>query len=109
MTAQTQRSKSLLSEDFFAQRRDYGHPSSAPIFIVGLPRAGSTLIEQILSSHSLVEGTMELPDIPALARSLTRAARQEGSARYPEPLASLDAAECHSLGARYLAGTRIQR
>jgi tetratricopeptide (TPR) repeat protein len=109
VTAQTQRTKSLLTAGFFAQRGDYGHPATEPIFIVGLPRAGSTLIEQILSSHSLVEGTMELPDIPALARSLTRAARQEGSARYPEPLASLDAAECHSLGARYLAGTRIQR
>ena len=81
VTAQTQRSKSLLTADFFAQRRDYGHPSSAPIFIVGLPRAGSTLIEQILSSHSLVEGTMELPDIPALARSMTasRAAGRHGA------------------------------
>jgi tetratricopeptide (TPR) repeat protein len=109
ITAQTQRSKSLLTADFFARRRDYGHPSTAPIFVVGLPRAGSTLIEQILSSHSQVEGTMELPDIPALARSLTRAARQEGSARYPEPLASLDAQQCRSLGEQYLAGTSIQR
>src|ERR1700722_1416463 len=64
VTAQAKRSKSLLTADFFAQRRGHGDPSSAPIFIVGLPRAGSTLIEQILSSHSLVEGTMELPDIP---------------------------------------------
>jgi predicted Zn-dependent protease len=109
VTAQTQRSKALLSAEFFTQRRDYGDPSSAPIFIVGLPRAGSTLIEQILSSHSLVEGTMELPDIPALARSVTQAARQEGMGRYPEPLAGLDARECRALGEQYLAGTRIQR
>jgi predicted Zn-dependent protease len=109
VTAQTQRSKSMLTAEFFAQRRDYGHSSTAPIFIVGLPRAGSTLIEQILSSHSLVEGTMELPDIPALARSLTKEATQEGRARYPEPLASLDAAQSRTLGERYLARSGIQR
>jgi tetratricopeptide (TPR) repeat protein len=107
--AQTQRSKSLLTADFFAQRRDHGHSSTAPIFIVGLPRAGSTLIEQILASHSLVEGTMELPDIPTLARSLTQDAKQEGTARYPEPLTSLTAEDCRALGERYLASTRIQR
>ena len=106
ISAQTQRSRTLFTADFFAQRHGHGHPSSAPIFIVGLPRAGSTLIEQILSSHSLVEGTMELPDIPALARSITRDA---GEARYPEPLAALTATDCHSLGERYLAGTAIQR
>ena len=109
VTAQTQRGKSLFTADFFAQRRGYGDPSPAPIFIVGLPRAGSTLIEQILSSHSLVEGTMELPDIPALARSITQAAKQEGMARYPEPLASLEAEQCRALGERYLASTKIQR
>ncbi|HEY2037216.1 MAG TPA: sulfotransferase, partial [Steroidobacteraceae bacterium] len=109
VTNQTQRSKSLLTADFFAQRRDFGHSSTAPIFIVGLPRAGSTLIEQILSSHSLVEGTMELPDIPAIARSLTQATRQDGTGRYPEPLAGLDARQCHALGEQYLASTRIQR
>ena len=106
VTAQTQRSRSLLTAEFFAQRRGYGHPSNAPVFIVGLPRAGSTLIEQILSSHSLVEGTMELPDIPALARSITRNANES---RYPEPLTALTAQDCHSLGERYLAGTAIQR
>jgi tetratricopeptide (TPR) repeat protein len=109
LTAQTRRSKSLLTADFFAQRPDYGHSSTAPIFIVGLPRAGSTLIEQILSSHSLVEGTMELPDIPTLARSITQDANNEGMTRYPGPLVSLDAEQCRALGERYLASTRIQR
>jgi tetratricopeptide (TPR) repeat protein len=109
VTAQAQRSKSLLTTDFFAQRRGYGDPSSAPIFIVGLPRAGSTLIEQILSSHSLVEGTMELPDIPALARTITQDAKQAGITPYPEPLASLEAAQCRALGEQYLASTQIQR
>jgi hypothetical protein len=65
------------------------------------------LIEQILSSHSLVEGTMELPDIPALARSITR--DTGGGERYPEPLAALREQDCHALGERYLAGTTIQR
>lgn len=106
VTAQTERSRALFTAEFFAQRRGYGHRSSEPIFIVGLPRAGSTLIEQILSSHSLVEGTMELPDIPALARSITRDA---GAARYPEPVAGLSAQDCHALGERYLAETAIQR
>jgi tetratricopeptide (TPR) repeat protein len=109
-TAHIQRSKALFTAEFFAARRGYGHPTAEPIFIVGLPRAGSTLIEQILASHSQVEGTMELPDIPALARSLTQAARAESAeARYPDSLARLDAAQCSALGERYLAGTRIQR
>ena len=106
VSAQTERGRKLFTPEFFAQRRDYGHPSNAPIFIVGLPRAGSTLIEQILSSHSLVEGTMELPDIPALARSITR---DTGVGRYPEPIAGLTAQDCRSLGERYLAETAIQR
>jgi tetratricopeptide (TPR) repeat protein len=110
ITAQIQRSKALFSAEFFAQRRGYGHPSAEPIFIVGLPRAGSTLIEQILASHSQVEGTMELPDIPMLARSVTQTARQsQGEARYPDVLAELEERDCRSLGERYLEGTRIQR
>jgi tetratricopeptide (TPR) repeat protein len=110
MTAQIQRSKRLFTAELFAARHGFGHPSAEPIFIVGLPRAGSTLIEQILASHSLVEGTMELPDIPALARTATQEARLETpQARYPEPLARLDAAQCHALGERYLESTRVQR
>src|ERR1700733_4654114 len=60
----------VCTSDFFAARRDYGCPSDEPIFIVGLPRAGSTLLEQILASHSQVEGTLELPDIPRLVGDL---------------------------------------
>jgi tetratricopeptide (TPR) repeat protein len=58
------------TREFFAARRGYGHDSRAPIFIVGLPRSGSTLLEQILASHSQVEGTMELADIPRLVQRL---------------------------------------
>lgn len=82
------------------EERTGGCEASDPIFIVGLPRAGSTLIEQILSSHSLVEGTSELPDIPALARK---------PGRYPEALLGLNEDERRSLGEEYLKRTSVQR
>ena len=63
MSTHVARIKSLFDAQFFADRKGYGAAAPDPIFIVGLPRAGSTLLEQILSSHSQVEGTMELPDI----------------------------------------------
>ena len=65
----------MFTPEFLAARSGAGAAAADPIFIVGLPRAGSTLIEQILSSHSQVEGTMELPDVPALAQSVGRAHR----------------------------------
>ena len=101
------RSKRLFSAEFFAARRGFGCAAPDPIFVVGLPRAGSTLIEQILSSHSAIEGTMELPDIPALARPFY--GQRDGEPGYPEALAGLDAAACRALGERYLEQTRIQR
>ena len=64
------RSQALFTREFFAERAGCGAQAGDPIFILGLPRAGSTLLEQILASHSLVEGTMELPDIPQIAREL---------------------------------------
>ena len=60
----------LCTREFFRQREGYGCADPAPIFIVGLPRAGSTLLEQILASHSQVEGTMELADVPRLVSSI---------------------------------------
>jgi tetratricopeptide (TPR) repeat protein len=107
-TGHVRRSKSLLTAAFFAARSDHGSPSPDPIFIVGLPRAGSTLIEQILSSHSAVEGTMELPDIISIARRLGGKHRGDLS-RYPEIMAELDAQDCRALGEEYLTRTRIQR
>jgi len=82
----------------FAARE--GCPAPDPIFILGMPRAGSTLVEQILSSHSLVEGTSELPDIPALARTI---------AGYPAGVATLSADELAAIGADYLRRAAIQR
>ena len=77
-----------------------GSPAPDPIFIVGMPRAGSTLIEQILSSHSLVEGTAELPDMPALARA---------KGRYPSSVAGMNADERKTVGEDYLKRTSVQR
>ena len=86
-----------------------GCTASDPIFIVGLPRSGSTLIEQILSSHSAIEGTMELPDIIAIARRLGGKKRAGEASAYPEILAALDPGEFAALGEEYLTRTRIQR
>jgi tetratricopeptide (TPR) repeat protein len=83
----------------FAERAG-GCDSPDPIFIVGMPRAGSTLVEQILSSHSLVEGTSELPDIPALARK---------AGRYPGAVLDLSAEQRAELGEEYLKRTSVQR
>jgi tetratricopeptide (TPR) repeat protein len=102
------RAKALFTEEFFAARTGAGSAATAPIFIVGLPRSGSTLIEQILASHSQVEGTMELPDVPALAQTVGDRAGDE-ALRYPQALASLPPAELRALGEDYLARTRIQR
>ncbi|MGN6707371.1 MAG: tetratricopeptide repeat-containing sulfotransferase family protein [Rhodanobacter sp.] len=93
--------------DFFAARAGMGCPARDPIFVVGLPRAGSTLIEQILSSHSQVEGTMELPEVASISRSLRR--QGEGETPYHDALAALDADALRALGEHYLAHTRIQR
>ena len=70
-----------FTADFLAERKDVGHRAPDPIFILGMPRAGSTLIEQILASHSAVEGTMELPDIPAIAMREGKGVRTIGLAR----------------------------
>ncbi len=91
-----------------AARAGQGHPAPDPIFIVGMPRAGSTLIEQILSSHSLIEGTTELPDIIALARELGARGKGEKSA-YPAIIADLAGEALARLGEEYIRRTRPQR
>ena len=105
---QMQRSRALFTPEFFAARAGQGAQAPDPIFIVGLPRSGSTLLEQILSSHPLVEGTMELADIVNMARELGGPhARVQGA--YPESIAALDENALRSLGERYLEQTRIYR
>jgi hypothetical protein len=109
MSTHVRRVKSLYTAQFFADRRDYGAAAPDPIFIVGLPRSGSTLLEQILSSHSQVEGTMELPDIAGIARSLFDIGKISQISGYSAVLATLDADHCRELGERYMSQTRIQR
>jgi hypothetical protein len=107
--ALVRRSKQLFTASFFAQHSGQGAVAGDPIFIVGLPRSGSTLLEQILASHSAVEGTMELPDIIAMSKALGGKRTQSQESRYPEVLAELSARELRSLGEQYIAQTRIQR
>jgi tetratricopeptide (TPR) repeat protein len=103
------RSVALYSEAFFAARAGSGSTARDPIFIVGLPRSGSTLIEQILSSHSQVEGTMELPDIIAIARRLGGKKLRGEKTLYPEVVAQLGPDALRELGEEYLQRTRVQR
>jgi tetratricopeptide (TPR) repeat protein len=98
----------LCTEEFFAQRADWGYPDAAPIFILGLPRAGSTLLEQILASHSQVEGTMELANIPRLVGSLG-GNRRFSESHYPNVLTELSAEECLRFGENYITETQVYR
>ena len=105
----TRLQKAVCTAEFFAARSGFGCTSAAPIFIVGLPRSGSTLIEQILATHSRVEGTMELADIPRMVQDLEGRTEHQGEPRYPAVLADLTAEDCRRLGDKYLADTRVYR
>ncbi len=108
-TLYVQRSKRVFTREFFAARSGAGAQAADPIFIVGLPRAGSTLLEQILSSHSLVEGTMELPDMPQIARELMSRRGRESETSFAQAVANVAPDELRALGERYLQSTRVQR
>jgi tetratricopeptide (TPR) repeat protein len=103
------RSSALFTAEFLHERTNVGCPARDPIFIVGLPRSGSTLLEQILASHSQVEGTMELPDIIAIARRLAAGAEDTNNASYPGVLTTLSADQWRGLGEEYLERTRVHR
>ncbi len=94
---------------FFAARPGWGDPRADPIFIVGLPRSGSTLLEQILASHSQVDGTHELPDIQRLVHGLQEREADLDNPRYPGVLVDLTAASLREMGEAYLADTRAYR
>src|SRR6266481_1099956 len=100
---------SVCTREFFAARRDVGCRDRSPIFILGLPRSGSTLIEQILSSHSQVEGTMELAVIPRFVQDLQGHERTDSTPRYPGLLAELAAEEFTRLGEKYLSDSKVYR
>ena len=108
-TTRMRRSKALFTRKFFAARAGVGSRCPAPIFIVGLPRSGSTLIEQILASHSAVEGTMELPEIASIANTLGRPGRKGEGPDYPDVLANLDGDDLAALAEGFIERTRIQR
>jgi tetratricopeptide (TPR) repeat protein len=101
----TRKQVEVCTAQFFAARVGVGVPNLDPIFIVGLPRSGSTLIEQILASHSLVEGTHELSDIQRIVVEI----RGLEDNRYPAVLAELAPEEFRRLGERYITDTRAYR
>jgi len=103
------RSKALFTPSFFALRAGFGSPALDPIFVVGLPRSGSTLIEQILSSHSEIEGTSELPDIPVLRRRLETEQARRDESPFPDLLAEFGPGELRAMGEEYLDNARLHR
>jgi len=109
MTEDLEAQRDVCTAEFFAERDGFGDDTPDPIFILGLPRAGSTLLEQILSSHSQVDGTLELPNILSLSQRLRRMGRGEGKRPYPENLAELSREECVEYGREFIRDTRIHR
>jgi tetratricopeptide (TPR) repeat protein len=105
----TANQKRICTREFFDERSGYGAVSREPIFILGLPRAGSTLLEQILASHSQVEGTQELANVPRAVLDLQGYNPDLNNPRYPGCLAAMPADEVRVLGEKYLADTRIYR
>ena len=95
--------------ELFHKHAGSGYSAPDPIFIVGLPRAGSTLIEQILASHSEVDGTLELPNILSLAHRLRGREYTSDPERYPRILNEMSSEELSSLGKEYIETTRVHR
>jgi tetratricopeptide (TPR) repeat protein len=109
METNTARQIEICTAEFFARRAGWGNHSQDPIFILGLPRAGSTLIEQILASHSQVEGTQELPDIQRMVLEMNGRDPDLDNPRYPGVLAGMSREDFRRLGDRYMAETRAYR
>lgn len=109
MTEDLRAQREFCTSDLFERHKNSGHKAPDPIFILGLPRAGSTLLEQILSSHSQVDGTLELPNILSLSQSLRRRGREGEVPGYPALLATLPADELEGFGQQFIEDTRIHR
>jgi tetratricopeptide (TPR) repeat protein len=105
----TRQQMEICTPEFFASRRGWGARQPDPIFIVGLPRSGSTLLEQILASHSQVEGTQELANIQQIVQNLRGRDPDLNNPRYPRILTEMTAEELRRLGEQYLADTRMYR
>ena len=107
--AECENQKIVCSSDLFQIKGDWGYESSEPIFVLGLPRAGSTLIEQILASHSMVEGTNELPNIISIAHKLNQRRVQNKDSKYPDILLSMSSPDLKNLGAKYIDDAKVFR
>lgn len=108
-TRRAERLKAVFTREFFASHPGGGCQAASPIFIVGMPRSGSTLLEQILSCHSAVEGTTELPEIITLARELRDLAETDDIGAYSDVLAAMRPEALRGLGERYLERTLVHR
>jgi len=111
MRKRIERQKSICNTELFTTLKDVGSSSTDPIFIVGLPRAGSTLLEQILASHSQVDGTLELPNILSLGKRLQGRApvAEDEEPQYPKILAELDHDYFQRFGEQYIDDTKVFR
>ncbi len=110
MQAELEAQKAVCTSDLFEKQGGMGHCAPDPIFIVGLPRAGSTLIEQILASHSQIDGTLELPNILSLAHRLRGKKRSNSDAvAYPANLNALTGEELAQMGRDFIDETRLHR
>lgn len=107
MSAELAKQREACTAELFDKHAGAGHPAPDPIFILGLPRAGSTLLEQILASHSQIDGTLELPNILALAHRLR--GRKAGQSLYPANLHDLTAEQFAKFGEDFIESTRIHR
>ena len=109
MQAEFEAQKRYCTPELISAQSGKGDKAADPIFIVGLPRAGSTLIEQILASHSQVDGTLELPNILSLSHRLRGRNLVSDRDRYPRILGELSASELEALGRDYIENTRVHR
>ena len=109
MTEDLRAQQEVCTAGFFGSREEWGHSAPDPIFIVGLPRAGSTLLEQILSSHSMVDGTLELPNILSLSQRLRRRGREGETGGYPQVLETIEQDEFREFGEAFIRDTMIHR
>ena len=109
MNQELQAQEDICNEDFFKRLGDGGYETKDPIFILGLPRAGSTLIEQILASHSMIDGTLELPNILSIAQSLRGDDIYGKLGNYPKSMESLSLKQRETYGRDFIEDTRMHR
>ncbi|MDE0681229.1 MAG: sulfotransferase [Gammaproteobacteria bacterium] len=109
MTGELRAQQRVCNAGMLSRGLTAGYPAADPIFVLGLPRAGSTLLEQILSSHSKVDGTLELPNVLSLSQQLRRRGRRGPEPDYPDILEALSDQELRNFGQQFIDDTRIHR